>query len=59
MKNVRILKSSLVVDSLLEVIIERGSLKFYKSIDVHSVTNAIDEIEVSMIFLVVTFFGGR
>ena len=59
MKNVGILKSSLVVDSLLEVIIERGSQKFYKSIDVHSVTNAVDEIEVSMIFLVVTFFGGR
>ena len=27
-------------------------------IDVHSVTNAIDELEVSMIFLVVTFFVG-
>ena len=32
------------------------SLKVYKHIDVKSVTNAIDEIEVSMIFLVVTFF---
>ena len=27
-------------------------------ISVYSVTNATDEIEVSMIFLVVTFFGG-
>ena len=34
---------------------ERGSQKFYKPIDVQYVTNAIDDIEVSMIFLVVTF----
>ena len=45
-----------MVDNLIEVItiIERGSQKLYKPIDVHYVTNAIDEIEVNMIFLVVT-----
>ena len=48
-----------MVDSLLEIITERGSQKSYKPIDVHSVTNAIDKIEVSMVFLVVTFFVGR
>ena len=48
-----------MVDSLLEIITERGSQKLYKPIDVHSVTNAIDKIEVSMVFLVVTFFVGR
>ena len=47
-----------MVDSLLEIIAERESQKFYKSIEVHSVINIIDEIEVSMIFLVVTFFRG-
>ena len=31
----------------------------YKPIDVHSVTNGLDKIEVSMVFLVVTFFVGR
>ena len=31
----------------------------YKPIDVHSVANAIDKIEVSMAFLAVTFFVGR
>ena len=41
--------------SLLEITKERGSQKFDKPIDAHSVTNAIDEIEVSMVFLVVTF----
>ena len=49
----------------LQVVVDDGqltrkmterSLKVYKHIDVKSVTNAIDEIEVSMIFLVVTFF---
>ena len=59
MKNVGILKQSLIMDSLLEIITERGSQKFYKPIDVHSVTNAIDKIEVSMVFLAVTFFVGR
>ena len=39
-----------MVDSLLELITERGSQKFYKPIEVHSVTNAIHEIEVSIIF---------
>ena len=29
---------------------------FYKPIDANSVINVIDEIDVSMIFLVVTFF---
>ena len=43
-----------MVDSLLEIITERGSHKLYKLIDVHSVTNAIDEIEVSTIIPVVT-----
>ena len=50
-----------MVDSLLEIITERRSQKFYKFIDVHSMTNAIDEIVVSMIFkifLVVIFFVG-
>ena len=53
MKNVR------MVDSLLDVITEGGSQMFYKPIDIHFVTNVIDEIEVSMVFLVVTFFVGR
>ena len=48
-----------MVDRLLEIITERGSQKFYKSIDVHSVTNAIHMIEVSMVFLVVKSFVGR
>ena len=47
-----------MVDSLLEIITATGSQKFYKPIEVYSVTNAIDEIGVSMIFLVVTFFCG-
>ena len=41
------------------LITEKRSQKFYKPLDVHSVTNAIDEVGVSMIFLVVTFFVGR
>ena len=53
------LKYSLMVDSLLEIMTERGSQKFYKPIYVHSLTNAMKEIEVSMMFLVVTFFVGR
>ena len=48
-----------MIESLLEIITEGGSQKFYKSIDVYSVTNAINEIEVSIIFLVVTFFVGK
>ena len=47
-----------MVDSFLEIITEHGSQKSYKPIDVHSVTNAIDEIEVGIIFLAVTFFVG-
>ena len=31
-----------MVDSLLEIITERGSQKFYKPIDAHSVKNVID-----------------
>ena len=59
MKNMGILKQSLMVESLLEITTERGSQKFYKPIYVHSLANALNEIKVSMIFLVVTFFVGR
>ena len=45
-----------MVDSLLEIITERGG---QKPIDVHSVTNATDKIEVSMVFLAVIFFVGK
>ena len=45
--------------SLLEIITESGSQKLYKPIDVHSVTNAIDKIEVSTVFLAITFFVVR
>ena len=45
-----------MVVSLLQIITERGSQKLYKPIDVHSVTNAIDKIEVSTVFVTVTFF---
>ena len=48
-----------MVDSFLEIITERRSQKFHKFIDVRFLTNAIDETEVSIIFLVVTFFVGR
>ena len=47
-----------MVDNLIEIVTERRSQKFYKPIEVHSVTNAIDEIEVSMIIFMVTFFCG-
>ena len=47
-----------MVDSLLEIITETGSQKFYKPIDVHSVTNGIGKIEESMVVLAVTFFCG-
>ena len=40
-------------------ITERGSQKLYKPIDVHSVTNVIDKVEVSTVFLAVTFFVVR
>ena len=47
-----------MVDSLLEIITATGSQKFYKPIEVYSMTNATGEIVVSIIFLVVTFFCG-
>ena len=47
-----------MVDSLLEIITATRSQKLYKPIEIYSVTNAIDEIGVSMFFLVVTFFCG-
>ena len=52
------LRQSLMRESLLQTITERKSLKFYKSIDILSVTNAIGQTEVTMIFLVVTFYVG-
>ena len=45
-----------MVVSLLEITTGRGSQKFYRPIDVHSATNAIDKIEVSMVCLAITFF---
>ena len=48
-----------MVVSLLEITTERGSQKLYKLIDVHSVTNAIGKIEISTVFLAVTFFVVR
>ena len=48
-----------MVVSLLEITTERGSQKLYKPIDVQSVTNAIDKIDVSTVFLLVTFFVVR
>ena len=48
----------LMVESLLEIISERRSQKFYKPIDFKSVKNVIDETKVSMIFLVITVFCG-
>ena len=58
-KNVGILNQSLMVVSLVEIITERGSQKLYKPIDVHSVTNGVDKIEVSSVFLAVKFFVVR
>ena len=43
MKNVGILKYSLTVESLLEILTNRRIQAFYKLIDVHSVTNIIWE----------------
>ena len=40
-----------MVESLLEIITKRKGQKFYKPIDVNSVINGIDEIEVDMFFL--------
>ena len=47
-----------MVDSLLEIITATGSQKFYKPIKVYTMTNAIGDIGVSMVFLVVTFYCG-
>ena len=47
-----------MVDSF-EIITVTGSQKFYKPIKIYSVTNAIDEIMVSMIFLWLHSFMGR
>ena len=41
---VEILEWLLMVDGLLKVILATGSQKFYKSIDVYSMTNAIGKI---------------
>ena len=43
MRNVGILKQSLMMGSLLEILTKRRSQAFYKPIDVHSVRNAIGE----------------
>ena len=45
-----------MIESLLYIIKEGRVHTFYKPIDVNSVTNAVDEIKLSMTFLVVTFF---
>ena len=46
----------MVDSSLLEIVAERGSQKFYRPVDVHSVANDIHEIELSMTFLWLHFF---
>ena len=56
MKNVGIINYLLLVESLLST--ERRNQTFYEPINDFSVTNAIGKIEVSMIFVVVTFFVG-
>ena len=45
-----------MLDSLLEIITATGFQKFFKPIEVYSAVSAIDEIGVSMVFLLVTFF---
>ena len=57
-EHVGILKWSLMVGNLLEIITKRRGQRFYKPIDVNSVINAVDEIEVDMIFLAVAFKVG-
>ena len=47
-----------MVHSLLQITTATESQKFYRVIKVNSVTNVIDEIGASMIFIVVTFFCG-
>ena len=54
-----ILKQPLVLDSLLEIITESENQNFNKPTDIYSVTNAIGEIEASVVFLAVTFSVGR
>ena len=48
-----------MVVSLPEIITEGGNQKLYKPIDVHSVTNAMDKIDVSTVFLALTVFVVR
>ena len=48
-----------LAESLLEIMSESRSQRFYKPISVKSVTNAIDEVEVSTIFLLCLFFADR
>ena len=48
-----------MVDSLLEIITATGSQKFYKPTEVYSMTNAIDEIGVSIFFLWLDSFVDR
>ena len=43
MKNMEILKYSLVVESLLEILTKRRNQAFYKLVDVRSVTNVLWE----------------
>ena len=57
-EHVGILKWSWMVGNLLEIITKRRGQRFYKPIDVNSVINAVDEIEVDMIFLAVAFRVG-
>ena len=57
-EHVGILKWSLMVGNLLEIITKRRGQRFYKPVDVNSVINAVDEIEVDMIFLAVAFRVG-
>ena len=47
-----------MMENLLEVITERRGQKLYKPIDLNSVINATDEIEIGVNFLAVTFGVG-
>ena len=44
MENAGILRDSLMVENLLEILTTRRGQTFYKLIDAHSVTNALGEI---------------
>ena len=48
-----------MVHVLLEITAATRNQKFYRAIDVYSVTNVIDEIGVSITFLWLHFFVGR